>query len=71
MSNPTELPDQRMSKEAWIDAATALLPAQAWRNPDDVRTYAESLYETFVVDFDDPDCTPTDAVNEDMSNWGD
>jgi len=59
---------QPMSKEAWIDAAIErLLPYM----PDNTREYAESLYQTFVIDFDDPDCTPGDAVDEDISNWGD
>ena len=30
--------------------------------------YAESLYETYVVQ-DDDECTPQDAVGEDMSYW--
>lgn len=63
-----ELPDQRLSKDAWIEAATVLLLPDM---PTGAREYAESLYETFVIDFDDPDCTPEDAVTEDISNWGD
>jgi len=63
-----ELPDLDKAKEVWICAATArLLPFM----PDGTREYAESLYQTFVIDFDDPDCTPAEAVDEDLSNWGD
>jgi hypothetical protein len=68
MSNPTELLGERMSKEVWIDEATFRLAAYM---PEGTREYAENLYQTFVIDFDDPDCTPGDAVDEDLSNWGD
>lgn len=65
MTNTTTQP---MSKEAWIDAAAELLLPHGLT---DTRGYAESLYETFVIDFGDPDCTPAEAVDEDISNWGD
>lgn len=68
MSNPTELQASRLSKEDWVDAATELVRPYM---PDGTREYAEELYKTFVVDFDDPDCTPGDAVDEDLSYWGD
>jgi hypothetical protein len=64
MTNTTTQP---MSKEAWIDAATErLLPYM----PDGTRDYADSLYQTYVVE-DDPNCTPADAVDEDITYWGD
>jgi len=63
-----ELPGLDKAKEAWIDEATTLLLPYM---PTRTREYAESLYQTFVIDFDDPDCTPEDAVTEDISNWGD
>lgn len=68
MSQSTPSTSERMSKDAWIDAATKrLLPLGL----TDTRAYAEELYKTFVIDFGDPDCTPDEAVDEDLSNWGD
>lgn len=58
-----------VTKEEWIDRATAKLQPYEF---DNARSYAESLYETFVEEFgeewaDDPE----GAVEEDMSYWGD
>lgn len=58
---------KRLSKEAWIEAAADLLRPYM---PDGTRDYAETLYDTYVVDHDNPDCTPEFAVNEDRSYWG-
>lgn len=53
-------------RDAWVDAAAKILfPYEG----DNSRAYAESLYQTFVLD-DARDWTPADAVREDMSYWG-
>lgn len=71
MRNPTELPDLDKTKEAWIDeAAERLKPYMAAGTPASIRDYADSLYQTYVVE-DDPDCTPAAAVDEDITYWGD
>jgi hypothetical protein len=54
-----------MTKEEWISAAEAKLEPYM---KDASREYAESLYETYVVE-DDPEWSPEDAVNEDISCW--
>lgn len=62
-----ELPDLDKAKKTWIDeAAERLRPYM----PDGAREYAAGLYQTYVVE-DDPDCTPADAVEEDITYWGD
>ena len=56
-----------MGKADWIESAAKLLEPYQFANPTE---YAESLYETYVEQ-DDPDCSPEDAVNEDITYWGD
>lgn len=54
-----------MSKDEWVNAAEALLKR---RLRDNSRSYAESLYQTFVID-DGDEWTPEAAVREDMNYW--
>lgn len=52
-------------KEAWIKEAEAIMRQYL---PNDARGYAESLYESFVVE-SDSEMTPAEAVAEDMTYW--
>ena len=52
----------------WILRAAAYLRRKVNCNWEFALHYAESLYETYVVE-DDDDCTPTDAVDEDLTYW--
>jgi len=58
-----------VTKEEWITRAAAKLEPYEFKN---ARSYAESLYDTYVdwADFDWAD-DPEGAVEEDMSYWGD
>lgn len=56
-----------MDKEEWIQRAFELLLKVM--TIDQAQRYAESLYDHFVVDMDDYECSPEDAVIEDMNHW--
>jgi hypothetical protein len=57
-----------LTQEKWVNEATELLMPYIGENAQE---YAESLYETYVVELEDPDYSPERAVEEDMSYWGD
>jgi hypothetical protein len=57
-----------VDKETWITRATAKLQPYEFEN---ARAYAESLYETYVIECGDWADDPEGAVEEDMSYWGD
>ena len=54
-----------MAKDDWIEAARVLLAPHLG---DHALEYATGLYTTFVEE-DDPECTPQEAVDEDMTYW--
>ena len=51
----------------WINRATELLTPDM---PNNAREYAESLYQTYVLDYGQ-EWTPEAAVREDKTYWGD
>lgn len=55
-----------MEKEEWIRRAEEKIKPFMG---DNAREYAEGLYETY--DGADGICGPEDAVDEDMTYWGD
>jgi hypothetical protein len=54
----------------WICRCANLIRSLCGWSRQDARDYAETLYQTYVVE-DTDEWTPDDALAEDMTYWGD
>lgn len=57
-----------LDKETWITRAAAKLQPYEFEN---AHAYAESLYDTYVMEYGEFPNEPERAVEEDMTYWGD
>jgi len=52
----------------WIFRCTRLIKRQCGWTTKLARDYAETLHQSYVEEYD-ADCSPEDALSEDMSYW--